>query len=69
MLEQEKREQARNIGSSQVVDVNNPQNQQQQQQGLLSDQVIIIKFIIIKKNIYLIAFHCNRIMRNYVQMS
>jgi len=37
LLEQEKREQARNIGSAQVVDVNNPQNQQQ---GILSDQVI-----------------------------
>jgi hypothetical protein len=36
LLEQEKREQARNIGSAQVVDVNNPQNVQQ---GLLNDQV------------------------------
>jgi hypothetical protein len=42
LLEQEKREQARNIGSTQVVDVNNPQNQQQ---SMLNEQVIERKFL------------------------
>lgn len=58
-MEQEKREQARNIGSGQVNDMNNPQNQQQ---GILSDQVRTTISII--KHFLNQNFFLNRIMKN-----